>query len=100
VVYPLRNSKLEREHGGPRWIHGQTDSSAKRVLGLFDDLDFLVPVNRRLDFVGSIGDCGEPIVGRAHPQTRYQLGPSLMHVGGAAAEFRSQAIEVRVYAIR
>ena len=43
-----------------------------------------------------VRDHRQAAVGRLHPEVGDELGPALVHVGGAAAEVRLQAVEVRV----
>src|SRR6185437_3612273 len=74
----------ERETEGFGRFDVNGDVFAERVVGFLSDAD-RSSVDLDIDFGGRVGERRQSLVRRSHPDAGGELGPALMHVGGAAA---------------
>ena len=77
---------------------GQFERVAERIIGVEADADGDA-LGAEMDFAGGVGDGGEAVVGGAHPKVGGELGPALVHVGGAAAVVGFEAEDIGIGAI-
>jgi hypothetical protein len=70
---------------------GEFERIAEGIIGVESDADGDA-LGGEADFAGGVGDGGEAVVGGAHPEVGGELGPALVHVGGAAAVVGFEAV--------
>jgi len=99
AIGPFGDAEVEGELDGLVGLDGEADGAVEGVVGGFGDGDGDAVGDFGGDGGGAVDDGGEAVVGCGHPHMGDELGPALVHVGGAAAEVGFEAVEVGVVAI-
>lgn len=93
---PEGNAQVQREIDGLVGLNGEADGLFERVSGFGDQGHLLAVGHPSGDCAWCVGQRGEPVICRGHPEVLDELGPTLVEVACTAWVSAQKAVHVSI----